>query len=94
MEWKSQAGLLYANDVCLMASSEEDMKIIMDKVNACVLEYGLKVNEKSKVVCINGKVGRRIWMMGDCCMGEVEEYKYLGITVEGGKHVGFKSKGD
>ena len=27
MEWKSQAGLLYADDVCLMASSEEDMKL-------------------------------------------------------------------
>ena len=33
MEWKSQAGLLYADDVCLMANSEEDMKVIMEKVN-------------------------------------------------------------
>ena len=33
-------------------------------------------------------------MMGDCCIGEVEEYKYLGITIEGGKHGGFKSMGD
>ena len=64
-----------------MTSSEEDMKVIMEKVNACVIEYGLKDNEKkSKVVCINGEVGRR---MGDCCIGEVEEYKYLGFTVEG-----------
>ena len=45
--------------------------------------YGLKVNEKnSKVVCINGKVGRRRWMMGDCWIGEVEEYIYLGITID------------
>ena len=56
---------------------------------------GLKVNEKkSKVVCINGEVGRRRWMMRECCIGEVEEYKYLGITIEGGKHGGFKSLGD
>ena len=94
MEWKSQAGLLYADDVCLMANSEEDMKVIMEKVNECVVEYGygLKVNEKksnSKVVCINGEVGRRRWMMGDCCIGEVEEYKYSGITIEGGKHGGY-----
>ena len=62
-----------------MANSEEDMEVIMEKVNECVVEYGLKVNEKkSKVVCINGEVGRRRWMMGDCCIGEVEEYKYLG----------------
>ena len=28
MEWKSQA-----DDVCLMASSEEDIKVIMENVN-------------------------------------------------------------
>ena len=33
MEWKSQAGLLYADYVCLMTNSEEDMKVIMEKVN-------------------------------------------------------------
>ena len=55
MEWKSQAGLLYTDDVCLIASSEEDM----EKVNACVVEYDLKVNKKkSRMVCINGEVGR------------------------------------
>ena len=90
MEWKSQAGLLYAHDVCLMAGSEEDMKVIMEKLNACVVKYGLKVNEKmSKVVCINGEVGKHRWMMEDCCIGEIEEYTYLGITIEGGKHGGF-----
>ena len=94
MEWKSQSGLLYADDVCLMASSEEDMKVIMEKVNECVVEYGLKVNEKkSTVVCINGEVGRRRRMVGDCCLGEVEEYKYLGITV-GRKYGGVKRMGD
>ena len=94
MEWKSQSGLLYTYDVCLMANSGEDMKVIMEKVNDWVVEYGLKVNEKkSKVVCINGEVGRRRWMMRDCCIGEVEEYKHLGITV-GGKHGAFKNMGD
>ena len=47
-----------------MANSEEDMKVIMEKVNKCVVEYGLKVNDKkSMVVCINGEVGRHRWMM-------------------------------
>ena len=70
MEWKCQTGLLYADDMCLVANSEEDMKVIMDKDKECVVEYGLKVNEKkSKVVCINGEVGRRRWMMGDCYIG-------------------------
>ena len=64
----------------------------MEKVNECVVEYGLKVNEKkSKVVCINGEVGRRRSMMGDCCIGEVEEYIYLEITIEGRKHGGLRA---
>ena len=46
------------------------------------------------MVCLNDKVGRRRWMMGDCCIVEVEEYKYLGITIEGGKHDGLKNMGD
>ena len=32
-------------------------------------------------------------MMGDCCIGDIEVYKYLGITI-GGNHGGFKSMGD
>ena len=56
-----------------------DMEVIMKQMNACVIEYGLKVNEKkSTVVCINGEVGKRRWMIRKCYTGEVEEYKYLG----------------
>ena len=33
-------------------------------------------------------------MMGDCCSGQVEEYKYLGVTVEGGQNGGFNSMGE
>ena len=58
----------------------------MEYLNECAIEYGLKVNEKkSKVVCINCELGRRRWKMGDSYIGEVEEYKYLGMTVKGGK---------
>ena len=60
MECKNQTGFLYADDVCLMANSEDDMKVIMEQVKECVIEYGVKVNEKkSKVVCIHVEVGRR-----------------------------------
>ena len=48
MEWKSHAGLLYADDMCLMTNSEEDMKMIREKLNECVVIW---LNEKkSKVV--------------------------------------------
>ena len=79
---KNQVGFIYANDVCLMTSSEDDMKVIMEPVKDCVIEYGSKVNEnKFQVVCIHGEVGRRRLMMGDCSIGEVEENKYIGITI-------------
>ena len=42
--------LLYADNVCLMTSSKEDTKLIMQEVNARVIKYGLKVNEKSKMM--------------------------------------------
>ena len=42
------------------------------------------MGEKSKVVCINGVKKERN-------MGEVHEYKYLGITVKAGLNRGFKS---
>ena len=38
------------------------MKVIMEKVNECIVEYGSKVNEKkSKAVCINSEVGRLLY---------------------------------
>ena len=43
------------------------------------------------VVCMNWKVGRRRWTMGDCYIGEVESYKYLGVTMEEGKNGGCKN---
>ena len=54
LEWKSQAGFQYADDVCLTASSEEDMNVIMEKI-------------KSKLVCINGEKSWKniygIWLL-------------------------------
>ena len=46
-------------DVCMMESSEADMKVIMKQLNTCVIKCDLKVNGKSYVVYINGEVGRR-----------------------------------
>ena len=42
---KSQAGFLYADDVCLIASNEQDLQRIFDSISACIREYGMKVSE-------------------------------------------------
>ena len=43
---KSQTGFLYADDVCLIASNEQDMHRIFDSISGCIIEYGMKVSEK------------------------------------------------
>ena len=42
---KSQAGFLYAHNVCLIASNEQDMQRIFDSTSGCISEYGMKVSE-------------------------------------------------
>ena len=43
---KSQAGFLYADDVCLIASNEQYLQRIFDSICGCISEYGMKVIEK------------------------------------------------
>ena len=51
----------------------------------------MKINgKKSKVVCINGAKEERSWNFRGCVIGEVEEYKYLGVTVKAGLNGGLR----
>ena len=36
IEEKSQAGFLYADDVCLMASKEQHLQTIFDNITGCI----------------------------------------------------------
>ena len=92
---KCQAGFMYADDICLTASTKESLELVFDSIESCIQEYGLKVSErKTKVVCVNGEVQDRKWRCGSCEISEVGEYVYLGITVKGGVGGGFRSMGD
>ena len=91
IEEKSQAGFLYADDVCLMASNAQDLQTIFDNISGCIEEYGMKIyGKKTTVVCINGSKKEGSWNFDECEIGEVEEYKYLSVMVK----AGFKSMGD
>ena len=73
---KSQAGILYADDMCRMKSNEQYLQTIFNIISRCIKEYGMKINgKKSKVVCINGAKKERNLNFGGCEIGEVEEYK-------------------
>ena len=45
---KSQVDFLYADDVCLIASNEQDMQRIFDSISGCISEYGMKVSEQNR----------------------------------------------
>ena len=51
MEWKSQTGLLYVDDVCLMANSEQDMKVIMEKLMNRLLNMARRLLRRSPRWC-------------------------------------------
>ena len=71
---KSRAGILYADDVCLIASNEQDLQRIFDSISGCISEYGMKFSEKkSKMICINGVKKERMWNFSGSRIGEVEE---------------------
>ena len=38
---KSQAGFLYADDVCLIASNKQDLQRMFDSISGCISEYGM-----------------------------------------------------
>ena len=51
----------------------------------------MKINtKKSYVVCINGLKKERRLNIGGCEIGEVDEYKYLGVTMKAGLNGGQK----
>ena len=37
---------LYADAVCLIASNEQDLQLIFDRISGCNSEYGIQVSEK------------------------------------------------
>ena len=83
---KILAGLMYADDICLLANSEHELQSLIDKLGVCAKEYGLRFSEKkSKVVVINGKCQDRSWRLDDRVMKECTSYKYLGMNVIGGE---------
>ena len=46
------------DDIWLIANREQDLQKVINEMEACMDEYGMKVSQgKSKVVCINCETG-------------------------------------
>lgn len=74
--------LRYADDTVLIASSEQDLQILVDRVHECSLRAGLSMNaSKTKFLVISrSHLNPRISVAGSD-IERVQKYKYLGAWV-------------
>lgn len=83
--------LLFADDIALIADSEDKLQRMLDVANKFAQKWGLNYNEKKSKVLIFGK---RIdtdkkWKLGPLSITECNEYKYLGIYVNRNMNINF-----
>ena len=74
--------LMFADDMAMVAESEEGMGRMLDKADTYSRKWRFKFNEKmSKVMVIAGRQRRekQKWWLGDKEVEETEEFKYLGV---------------
>ena len=73
--------LLYADDVVLIANSEEQLKSMLNVADDFVKKWGMTFNQdKSKIMVIGKRTDpNRKWLLGNHHLTECSEYKYLGI---------------
>ena len=78
--------LLFADDVVLLASSDRDLQLSLDRFAAECEAAGMKIStSKSESMVLNRKRVECTLRVGDEILPQVEEFKYLGVlfTSEG-----------
>lgn len=75
--------LLFADDVVLLSENAEQLQKMLNIVHSFGQKWNLNFSEKkSKVMVIGKRIDKmKIWRIGDLCIEEVNEYKYLGIYI-------------
>jgi hypothetical protein len=75
--------LLFADDITLIVNSEQELNTLLDITSKFADKWNLKFNDtKSKVMVVGKRIGReKVWKLGDNCIHETNEYKYLGVYV-------------
>lgn len=73
--------LLFADDIALIAESENDLQRMLDVAYSFVNKWNLSFNpKKSKVLVIGKRVNKsKRWHLGQNTIEEANEYKYLGV---------------
>jgi hypothetical protein len=75
--------LLFFDDITLIANSEQELNTLLDITSKFADKWKLKFNDtKSKVMVVSRRIDReKVWKLGDNCIHETNEYKYLGVYV-------------
>ena len=75
-------GLFYADDIVLMANSEQDLLLMLSKSDSFAKKWGLSFNDrKSQVMIIGKRISNKLWPMGNMSLSETNTYKYLGVII-------------
>ena len=80
---KTINNIRYADDTVIMASSAEQLQLLLNKTNSFCEEYGLKMNiKKTKYMIITKKTNIQTSIhLGDVPIERVYKYKYLGTWI-------------
>jgi hypothetical protein len=73
--------LLFADDIALIAETEEELQTLLDVASAFLIKWNLYFNSnKSKVLAVGERVNRsKQWKLGSDLIEEVNEDKYLDV---------------
>lgn len=78
------AALLFADDIVLLAETEEGMKALLEEAAQFAREWQFAFNAKKSAILVFGNRGerkKRLWDLGHLEVEEKDEYTYLGALV-------------
>lgn len=75
-------GLYYADDIVLLAKSEDDLQCMLASADEFANKWNLSFNDrKSKILIIGKRLSSKQWKLGNKSLVETNSYKYLGILI-------------
>ena len=76
------SNLRFADDICLVATSNDDLQQFVDAVHTTSMMFGLTVSSSKTVVQSTGKdVQHMKIMLGNCQLEQCQDYVYLGRNI-------------
>ena len=86
LNWHKISHLLYADDLLLLSTSENELQRNITIINEFCNKWGLSVNADKSKVMVFSKSGRMskdhyIFTIGHAVFENVNQYKYLGVNI-------------